>query len=409
VSLQGSLDTFALPDVLVLLAGTKKSGELHIAGSRVSSPGRPPEIEGRLWMDDGLLIGCDVPRASEIGDGVFELLRLVEGTFSFGNGSPVSPRRALEVETVLAEAQTRLAEWREIERVVPSLASWLELAPEPPTAHVSLRGDQWRLIAVVGGGCPVSGAVERLGLGEMPACRVVKELVESGLVRIGEPAASAEAPEPAAAPASAAAPVAVAPTEPEAGHTNVFDLVAHDDAPVLEWTTRHDHEDEAEGWSEPSTPALEAPSGRFSDLAEVVPDHGEATEPTAPATLAAVPSTPEWSGSATEAGQDGERIAEVAWSSNRETPESEAPAPEAAVPEWRTRLGDVADLDAVVSLPVRSRRPESEGSAPEDGSRHDAEAIVGGTMDGTLDGTGEDGDEPLNRGLLLKFLSSVRN
>ncbi len=41
MSLQGSLDTFALPDVLALLATTRKSGELHIAGSRGVALARP--------------------------------------------------------------------------------------------------------------------------------------------------------------------------------------------------------------------------------------------------------------------------------------------------------------------------------------------------------------------------------
>ena len=91
MSLQGSLDTFALADVLVLLASTNKTGELHVAGSRTSQPGRPPEVEGRLGMDGGRLVGGDVPRAADVTDAVFELLRLVEGTFSFGNGGTSRP------------------------------------------------------------------------------------------------------------------------------------------------------------------------------------------------------------------------------------------------------------------------------------------------------------------------------
>ena len=64
MSLQGSLDTFALPDVLVLLASTKKSGELHVAGQPGGrSLGHQPDTEGRLWFDAGGLVGSDVGQA----------------------------------------------------------------------------------------------------------------------------------------------------------------------------------------------------------------------------------------------------------------------------------------------------------------------------------------------------------
>jgi len=192
VSLQGSLDSFALPDVLLLLAGTKKSGELLVVGSGQHGT-TPPGIEGRLWFDVGRMVGWDVPRAVDAPDAVFELLRLAEGTFSFGEGTAPSPTAPTDMEPVLTEAQGRLAEWREIERVVPSPAAWLGLSPDPPGADVAMRGDQWRLVVAIGGGCSVDAAVSRLGLGELGGCRAVKEMVESGLVTIGE-AAVAEAP-----------------------------------------------------------------------------------------------------------------------------------------------------------------------------------------------------------------------
>jgi hypothetical protein len=180
VSLQGSLDTFALPDVLVLLASTGKSGELRVAGRR-SATGRGTELEGRLWFDGGRLTAADL---GDPTDAVFELLRLVEGTFSFGFGAAPDPRPAMAVEPVLAEAQARLSEWREIERVVPSLSAWLELAADAPSAHVSIRADQWRLVVAVGGGCTVDAALGRLGLAELPGCRAVKELVEAELLML---------------------------------------------------------------------------------------------------------------------------------------------------------------------------------------------------------------------------------
>ncbi len=132
MSLQGSLDTFALPDVLVLLASTKKTGELHVVGHRFSDGGHAPQLEGRLWFNAGRMVGADGTRGTEPADVVFELLRLADGTFSFGSVTPPTGGTPVDVEPVLEEAQSRLAEWREIERVVPSMAAWLSLADEPP-------------------------------------------------------------------------------------------------------------------------------------------------------------------------------------------------------------------------------------------------------------------------------------
>ena len=85
MALQGTLDTFALPDVLRLLAATKKTGRLRITGGRgtgsvwVSSarsrPSRPPTP----------------PTPPRPVDALFELLRFEDGAFTFD--AEATPRR----------------------------------------------------------------------------------------------------------------------------------------------------------------------------------------------------------------------------------------------------------------------------------------------------------------------------
>jgi len=69
VALQGTLDTFALPDVLRLLASTKKTGRLLVTGSRGS---------GSVWVDDGSVVGTEATgtmvEAGQV-ETLFELLR----------------------------------------------------------------------------------------------------------------------------------------------------------------------------------------------------------------------------------------------------------------------------------------------------------------------------------------------
>ena len=77
VALQGTLDTFALPDVLRLLAATKKTGRLRITGGRGT---------GSVWVSSGEVEAIEAthaPHASEAVDALFELLRFEEGAFTF--------------------------------------------------------------------------------------------------------------------------------------------------------------------------------------------------------------------------------------------------------------------------------------------------------------------------------------
>jgi hypothetical protein len=326
-----------------------------------------------LWFDGGGLVGHDVGHAIEPSDAVFELLRLTQGTFSFLAGTPSGGGPRVEVEGILGEAQARLVEWREIEAVVPSLDAWLQLSPEPPMAHVSMRGEQWRLVVAVGAGCPVGGVLAHLGMEELPGCRAVKELIEAGLIDLTAAAAPALPPfwhEPEPLTTSAL-------DEPEADLDIVFHTVDHAvDEPEI---------DDAE----PAYTALEDPY--------VEPDPEDV-----PAPLAA------WATEDAEPlgwmhdGEDGQTPAAAPEPAVVGRPSAPAVAPAASaapatVPDWRTELGDLPDLDSIANMPTRRRRADAgdEVGAPSAALDELAEP--------------EEGEEPLNRGLLLKFLSSVRN
>lgn len=195
MSLQGSIETFQLPDVLVLLASTKKTGELSVKGDRV---------EGRVWVKDGELVHTDVARAPEPVDAIWELLRLETGTFNFDSDTEPSGGngKAEPIEPILADAQARLAEWLEIEKVVPSTSAWVALAPEAPQPEVTISAEQWKLFASVGDGRSVEALMDRLGKGEFDTCKWLKELADSGMLSIAAnaPAGAATAERSKAAP-----------------------------------------------------------------------------------------------------------------------------------------------------------------------------------------------------------------
>jgi hypothetical protein len=179
VALQGTLDTFALPDVLRLLASTKKTGRLVIAGNRGT---------GSVWVDAGSVVGSEatgaLPDAGAV-DVVFELLRYAEGSFTFETGTTTpdpSPSRA--VEPLLVDAERQLAEWRDIEAVVPSMDAWVSLVADLEGDEILIAAERWKTIVAIGSGTSVTGAGHALKLGELDVCRQVKELVELGLVKV---------------------------------------------------------------------------------------------------------------------------------------------------------------------------------------------------------------------------------
>jgi hypothetical protein len=197
VALQGTLETFALPDVLRLLASTKKTGQLRLTGGRGS---------GSIWLDGGSIIASEAsgaPRADGSAEVVFELLRFKEGDFIFDADSLASDGGApADVEDTLEAAESMLEEWKSIEAVVPSLDGWVSLSTELPGEEVTLDGDRWSQIVAIGGGTSVGGLGDALQLGELPASRTVKELVELGLVTLGEAPAGAHDVGPAYQPPS---------------------------------------------------------------------------------------------------------------------------------------------------------------------------------------------------------------
>jgi hypothetical protein len=175
VSLEGTLETIALPDVLALLSVTAKTGEL-----RVESGGGV----GSVWLDAGRVGGFDVGSQRSAVDALFALLRLKDGSFRFHTGTEVqNPVEPQEVAPLMEEAEERLLQWPGISAVVPSLASKLSLE-ESVHADVMLSPDQWGLIALVGGGRSVAEVLEARGLGEFDGCKAVKELVDLGLVQV---------------------------------------------------------------------------------------------------------------------------------------------------------------------------------------------------------------------------------
>ena len=180
MALQGTLETFSVPEVLRLLSGTRKTGLLALEGDRGA---------GNVWLAEGQLAGA---RSDREPDGpveavLFDLLRYREGSFVFESEAHYDGEPAdLDVDEALTAAEALLADWREIESIVPSLSVRLSMAPALPGPTATVTAAQWEALALVAGGGDGHHLSRELGLGELDTSRRIRDLAEAGLVEIRE-------------------------------------------------------------------------------------------------------------------------------------------------------------------------------------------------------------------------------
>jgi Domain of unknown function (DUF4388) len=193
-SLTGSLAAFTLSDVLMLLASTGQTGELHAVGG---------DVEGWLWLADGQLANARVGSAITIGQAVFELACIIDGTFSFSTGVVSSSGHpTVPVAAVLQEVRPQVDEWRELRTVIP-LDAEVNLSPSPPDQEVRIRSDQWGVLTTVGNsGLTVKSVLDRIGGEQIVGLRTLRDLRTAGLIAVTA-ADRPDTPQPGSPPGGA--------------------------------------------------------------------------------------------------------------------------------------------------------------------------------------------------------------
>ena len=177
MSLRGSLETFELADVLALVAGTAKTGELEVVSDRGTA---------RLWFREGKIAGSELDDLFDPVAVVARLLRAEEGDFTFDTVAVDATADAADVPTVLTDADRVVAEWVEIESVIPSMHTIVTLALSTEDDEVTLTAREWAVVTAVGDGRSVVEVARQLELDDLAAARVAKGLVDRGLLEVAE-------------------------------------------------------------------------------------------------------------------------------------------------------------------------------------------------------------------------------
>lgn len=231
--LEGTLDTFTLPDIFQLLAFTKKTGCLHLDRERsvgrvwfkdgevyyaIASSGRlmlgkrlvgaglvttdqvKDALEqqkdrqgtrlGRILLDMGALDEATLKEfvREQIQDSIFDLMRWSDGNFRFEH--PIETDEAIglsvSVENLIMEGSRRLEEWDAVRKKIPSRDAVVDMAPAPGESgvEVNLKPEEWRLLALVDGRRTVGDLVELSGKGEFMTCKLLYGMVGAGLLEV---------------------------------------------------------------------------------------------------------------------------------------------------------------------------------------------------------------------------------
>lgn len=316
---QGSLDTVGLTDIFQLFGFGRKSGALHLRnhaehgvihfdrGDVFYATMNPSEAVGNLLVRAELVtpeqwklvldeaasgqpqgevlvavegvdtVAVEVFLRERVEDAVFRLAQWDGGEFELiEDAHPFGAAFRFETEPLLATAERRMAEWRRITAVVPSVSMGVQLVRDLPSGQgeVTLGTRQWRIVAAVTPGCDVADVAAGLGDTEFRTCETLAAMVEAGLVDL-----VAEDKLAAIRALLGAAPPATEPTpEPAAFEPPVVAEPEHEPAPPVDDAPKLSLAELAAAAAEEPPPPAET-GFSLGDLAAEYPPPEPAPEP----------------------------------------------------------------------------------------------------------------------------------
>lgn len=225
MALTGTLESIPLPEVLRMLARSRKSGCL-----RVDAGG----LQGKVYLSDGWMTFATTRRdqdlradllstgmvdeagwkhverrergiaeiltegyepedlthfiTEQITDVLFRLSRPGHGTFDFGEdvGPHYPTEQQINIEVCLDEAEKRIKQWRLIEEVIPGVNFRIRMVQILPddAREVTVTGDTWRLLSALSGQGTVEEVAARLGATDFQIAQVMAQMVRQGLLEL---------------------------------------------------------------------------------------------------------------------------------------------------------------------------------------------------------------------------------
>ena len=247
---RGTLDDFTLPEILRMLAFSKKTGTLKISrragtgrvtfsegkvvyaetelsssrlGQKLVSAGKltPTQLRqsldaqattgdrlGRILLTADAITRDDLREAvrAQVEDAAYELMCWEAGEFAWEPGAHESDETdvALDVDDLMLDVTSRLQEQDQMKRRLEAPGAIPRLVPHPVQGpgDINISPQQWRVLVLVDGRRSVDELAAASGLARSEAVATLHDLVIAGLIEVAE------------APPSPAAPVDETPAPP---------------------------------------------------------------------------------------------------------------------------------------------------------------------------------------------------
>jgi hypothetical protein len=190
VVLQGTLETLAMPELLGLLGQSRKTGALWLDAANSSAV--LYIVEGRCCAaessDAGETLHDGAALLARVIDICFAVERADDGTFRFGAEEPQwACEETVDLEVAIDELARLVAEWRDIQAVIPSLDCRIRLADDLGVEELVVDRERWQLIVALDGRRSVRDLVRKTNRPVLEVCHAILALVDSGAVNVGPP------------------------------------------------------------------------------------------------------------------------------------------------------------------------------------------------------------------------------
>jgi hypothetical protein len=183
--LNGSLDAFALPDVLRFVASGGVTGRVEIARD---------EVAGELALDQGTFVGArlsDEEAPSTVDESLDVAVLLFDGsggTFNVVTEEWIGGPLSLSADDLVKAVERRKKEWAAVVDVLGSLEDPLVIVHMLPegTDKVTIRADQWRLLSFIDGRRSVQDVARDAASSVYATAVALAEMANQGLLARGD-------------------------------------------------------------------------------------------------------------------------------------------------------------------------------------------------------------------------------
>jgi hypothetical protein len=188
VGLQGTLDTFSLPEILLLVEHARQTGALTVTG---------PEGHGALYVTAGRFSAGEAADYSgpvedrhaldvRLIDVCFHLFRFEAGSFEFvvNEAPPWKAERATDIGPIVDTVVQIVRAWPAVEAVLPSFDVRPELAPDLPEESLTLSRTAFKIFTMIDGRRTVRQLAREAGHSVVEVGPVLRDLIEHGAVTL---------------------------------------------------------------------------------------------------------------------------------------------------------------------------------------------------------------------------------